>query len=177
MSDYLDRMIRAAKLDANLYEEVEADKDAMTQAMGVVILSSIAAGLGGFGGTSLGGLIGGAFFALLGWLFWSIVLYFVGTRLMPEEGRTEADYGQLLRTIGFASSPGLLRILGIISPLRGVVMLVTMFWVLAAMVVAVRQALDYSSTGRAAIVCIIGFVAAMLASLLLAAPFLCAAAA
>ncbi len=69
----------------------------------------------------------------------------------------EADVGQLLRTIGFASSPGLLRILGIVPGMTGIVFIVCALWMLVAMVIAVRQALDYHGTGRAIAVCLIGW--------------------
>lgn len=150
-------MLRAAKLDINLYEEVEADKEAMGQAMGVVVLSSVAAGIGSIGTTGLMGLVLGTIVALVGWFIWAFLTYFIGTRLLPEP-QTKADYGELLRTIGFSSSPGLLRILGIIPMLGGIVNFAVGIWMLVAMVIAVRQALDYKSTGRAVGVCLIGWV-------------------
>lgn len=168
MSEFTDRMLRAAKLDAELYEEVERDTSAMGQAIGVVLLASVAAGIANLGNTGIVGLLGGAFWALIGWLVWSIVIYFVGTRWFREP-QTEADYGQLLRTIGFASSPGLIRIIGIIRPLYGIVHFVAAVWMIAAMVIAVRQALDYTSTGRAVIVCVVGFVIQLIIALVLAA--------
>ncbi|UCD80202.1 MAG: YIP1 family protein [Desulfobacterales bacterium] len=157
MASFTQRMIRAAKLDVNLYEEVEADKNAMGQAMGVVILSSIAAGVGTIGTTGLKGLVLGTITALVAWFFWAFLTYFIGTRLLPEP-QTKADYGELLRTIGFSSSPGLLRILGIIPMLAVIVNFVVGIWMLVAMVIAVRQALDYKSTWRAVGVCIIGWI-------------------
>lgn len=157
MASFKERMIRAAKLDVNLYEEVEADKNAMGQAMAVVILSSVAAGIGTIGTTGLKGLVLGAIAALAGWFIWSFVAYFIGTRLLPEP-QTKADYGELLRTIGFSSSPGVLRVVGIIPMLGAIVNFVVGIWMLAAMVIAVRQALDYKSTWRAVGVCIIGWV-------------------
>jgi hypothetical protein len=150
-------MIRAAKLDVNLYEEVEADKGAMGQAMGVVILSSVAAGVGTIGTIGIKGLVLGSIAALLGWFIWAFLTYFIGTRLLPEP-QTKADYGELLRTIGFSSSPGVLRVLGIIPLLGGILNLITGIWMLVAMVIAVRQALDYKSTWRAAGVCLIGWI-------------------
>lgn len=157
MTSFTERMIRAAKLDVNLYEEVEADKNAMGQAMGVVILSSVAAGIGTIGTTGLKGLVLGTIAALAAWFIWSFLTYFIGTRLLPEP-QTQADYGELLRTIGFSSSPGVLRVVGIIPMLGAIVNFVVGIWMLAAMVIAVRQALDYKSTWRAVGVCIIGWI-------------------
>jgi len=157
MSSFTERMIRAAKLDVALYEEVEADKGAMGQAMGVVILSSVAAGIGTISATGIKGLIFGTIVALLGWFIWAFLTYFIGTRLLPEP-QTKSDYGELLRTIGFSSSPGVLRVLTIIPMLGVILNFVIGIWMLVAMVIAVRQALDYKSTWRAVGVCLIGWI-------------------
>jgi len=161
MTGFKDRIIRAAMLDANLYEEVEADKGAMNQALLVVVLSSVAAGIGSIGQVGLTGLLIGTITALIAWFFWAWLTYIIGTKLLPEP-QTQADVGELLRTIGFSSSPGLIRILGIIPGLAVVVQLAAMIWMLVAMVIAVRQALDYTSTLRAVGVCCIGWVIQML---------------
>lgn len=157
MADLKDRIIRAAKLDVHLYEEVEADRDAMGQAMLVVVLSSMAGGIGGFQAGGLTGVIVATIGALLSWYLWAYLTYFIGTKLLPEP-QTKADPGELLRTIGFSSSPGLIRILGIIPGLYSIVFFVASIWMLIAMVIAVRQALDYSSTFRAAGVCVVGWI-------------------
>ena len=157
MQNYIDRMVRAAKLDINLYEEVEADKGAMGQAMGVVVLSSIAAGIGSVGTIGVKGILFGAITALISWYVWAYMTYFIGAKLLPEP-QTKADHGELLRTIGFSSSPGLIRVLAIIPGIAGIVFLIASIWMLVAMIIAVRQALDYQSTLRAVGVCIIGWV-------------------
>ena len=157
MTRLIDRMIRASKLDVDLYNEVEADQGAMRQAMVVVILSSAAAGIGNFGQGGLGGMLIGIVVAIVGWCIWAYMTYFIGTRLLPEP-QTKADHGELLRTIGFSSSPGLIRVLGIIPGLAEIVFLVASIWMLTAMVIAVRQALDYVSTWRAVGVCVIGWI-------------------
>jgi hypothetical protein len=166
MTNFKDRIIRAAKLDVNLYEEVEADKGAMGQAMGVVVLSSIAAGVGSIERGGIGGLLIGTIVALIAWYVWAYLTYFIGTKLLPEP-QTKADHGELLRTIGFSSSPGLIRVLGIIPGLRAVVFLVASIWMLVAMIIAVRQALDYESTLRAVGVCVIGWIIQALILMLL----------
>jgi hypothetical protein len=155
MNHFMDRLFRSARLDVNLYEEVEADKGAMGQAMTIVVLSSIAAGIGNGGG--VGGILTGTFSALIGWYLWAFLTYVIGAKLLPEP-QTRADMGELLRTIGFSSSPGLIRILGMIPGLGKVVFLVASIWMLAAMVIAVRQALDYKSTWRSIGVCLIGWI-------------------
>jgi hypothetical protein len=150
-------MVRAAKLDINLYEEVEADKSAMRQALTVVVLSSVASGIGTIGILGIQGLIIGTISALIGWFVWACLTYFIGTKLLPEP-QTKADVGELLRTIGFSSAPGVLRIFGFIPFLGAIISFVASVWMLVAMIIAVRQALDYKSTWRAIGVCVIGFV-------------------
>ena len=157
MTPFVDRMIRAAKLDVTLYEEVEADKNAMSQAIGVVALSSIAGGLGFMSTTGLPGLVIGTAGALLSWYVWAFLTYIIGTKVLPEP-QTQADHGELLRTIGFASAPGIIRIFGMIPGLNNLVNIVAGAWMLVAMIIAVRQALDYHSTYRALGVCLIGWI-------------------
>ena len=156
MNLMISRMIRAAKLDLRLYEEVEADKGATLQALGVVLLSSLAAGIGTigeFGG--YGHVLAGMFWTVVAWFVWAFLTYWIGTHLLPEP-QTQANLGELLRTIGFASAPGMIRVLGILPGFMGIVFSVAFAWMLIAMVIAVRQALDYKSTGRAIGVCVIG---------------------
>jgi hypothetical protein len=153
-------MIRAARLDANLYEEVEADRNATGQAMSVVILSSLALGVGSYAEIGMRGLIGGALVALAGWFAWALLTYWIGVHLLPEP-QTQADLGQMLRTTGFSSSPGVLRILAIVPGMWSLVVFGTSVWMLAAMVVAVRQALDYRGTLRALSVCALGWLLQM----------------
>jgi hypothetical protein len=151
---FVERMIGAARLDTRVYEEVEADRDATTQALGVVVLASLAGGIGI--GQGVRGLIAGTIAGLLGWVVWAWLIHVIGTRWLPEAG-TSATLGELLRTIGFASSPGILRVAGVVPALGPLVFMVTAVWTLVTVVVAVRQALDYRSTGRAIGVCVIGW--------------------
>ena len=157
MSTFAERMIGAATLDVHTYEEVEADTTATTQAMGVVVLSSLAQGIAGLtqGGSGFG-FVAGAMGALIGWFIWAFLVYIIGTKVLPEP-QTRSDLGELLRTTGFSASPGLLRVLGVIPLLGGLIMLAVSVWMLVAMIIAVRQALDYQSTGRAVGVCLIGW--------------------
>ena len=157
MDDFTDRMIRAAKLDVSLYEEVEEDKSAMGQAFGVVVLSSIAAGVGTFNELGIAGMIQITFAALIAWYVWAYIIYYVGTRLLPEP-QTRSNPGELLRTTGFSSSPGVIRLMGFIPGVGTLLFFVAHIWMLITMVIAIRQALDFSSTGRAVGVCLVGWI-------------------
>ena len=156
-SSFQNRIIRATMLDSNLYEEVEADKSAQGQAMAIVILASIAAGIGLYKTGGFSGIITGTMASLISWYVWAYLTYFIGTKLLPEP-QTEADLGELLRTIGFASSPGLLRVFYFIPGVGVPIYLISSLWMLIAMIIAVRQALDYNSTLRAIGVCVIGYI-------------------
>ena len=159
---FLRRLAGAAMLDPGTYEEVEADEAATRQAVGVVLLSSISAGLGarGFGAHGLAAVALFSVVALMAWAAWSLVTYQIGVRLLPEV-TTRADVGQLLRTIGFATAPGILRVFGVVPGLGMPVFVISAVWMLAAMIVAVRQALDYTSTRRAVAVCGLGWLFAL----------------
>lgn len=159
-------MVRAARLDPTLYEEVEADETATTQALGVVVLASVCAGVGtaigeamsgkGPGGISIA-LFGGLITNLIGWGIWSFITYFVGSKIF---GGT-ASYDELLRTIGFSDAPGVLLLFSFLPFVGGLLSFGVWLWGLVAMVVAVRQALDFS-TGKAVMTCIVGWIAAIL---------------
>jgi uncharacterized membrane protein YbhN (UPF0104 family) len=146
-SNLLNRIYRAIKIDPELYEEVEHDKSATLQAAIVVVLSSLAAGVGaihlGASNFFLGPLV-----SLASWYFWAFLIFIVGTKLFPDK-QTKSDHGELLRTIGFSSAPGLIRIFGITPELMTVTFIGSSFWMLVCMVVAVRQALDYKSLWKA----------------------------
>ena len=153
---FVERMVRAAKLDPELYEEVEADRSATGQAAAVVVIASVAAGIAmlPYGGPPR--LVGATIGALLGWLIWAGLTYLIGAKLLPEP-QTRTDMGELLRTIGFSSSPGVIRLGGLIPGIGPLLVWAGQIWMLAAMIVAVRQALDYRSTWRAVGVCFIGW--------------------
>ena len=156
MSIFVQRMIGAAKLNAATFEEIEADSGATGQAMAVVCLSAVAAGVGAIGHGGARGPVLGLITALVGWFLWALLTWLVGTKILPE-AQTRADLGQLLRVIGFSAGPGILRVFGFIPVLGNVISFATSLWMLASMVVGVRQALDYKGTGRAVAVCVIGF--------------------
>ena len=166
MSTFAERMIGAATLNVHTYEEVEADTAATTQAMGVVVLSSIAQGIAGLAQEGGIGFVGSALLALMGWFIWAFLVYIIGTKLLPEP-QTHSDLGELLRTTGFSASPGLLKVLGVIPLIGELIILAVSIWMLIAMIIAVRQALDYQSTGRAVGVCLIGWFVFVVITLML----------
>ena len=149
----VDRMKGAAMLDVATYEEVEADRSATGQAFVVVLIVAVCAAIGGIRG-GMAGIIIAPIMAVVGWLVWSAVTMFVGTKLF---GGT-ADMGELLRTLGFAQSPGVFAILGIIPILGGLIGMIVGIWQLVAGIIAIRQALDFS-TGKAILTALVGWLA------------------
>jgi hypothetical protein len=160
------RLIGALKLDPAVYEEVEADRAATGQACAVIAIATIAEVVGrARPGVPL--LVPIVLAAVFGWLIWGLLIYVVGAYLLPEP-QTNATFGEVLRTIGFAAAPGLFRVLGIVPGLGPLVRLVVWIWLIMSTVVAVRQAFDFHSTGRALAVCLIGSLVGFIARLVLA---------
>jgi|TARA_B110001452_G_scaffold168031_1_gene140418 hypothetical protein len=143
----LNRIYRAIKIDIELYEEVEKDKNATIQAGIVVILSSLAAGVGALQ-MGVSNFFLAPAMSLLSWYVWAYIIYFVGVKLFGSPN-TRSSHGELLRTIGFSSAPGLIRIFGVTPDLMSVTFIGSAFWMLACMVVAVKSALDYDSLWKA----------------------------
>jgi hypothetical protein len=157
---FLQRAIGAASLDVAAYEDVEADRHATRQALAMVVLSSAAGGIGVGSSISDAPVLTRVFLALVLWIFWAALTCAIGLYLTPEAD-TESNVGELLRTIGFASSPGTLRIGGFVPIVGPIIYGVATGWMLVTMVVAVRQALDYKSTARAVVVCVVAGLIAM----------------
>ena len=155
MAAFGERLVRAIKLDKDIYEEVEADRGATRQAMSVVVLAALASGIGMSGGGGPG-MVAGVLGALGGWVIAALIIFVIGTKLLPQP-QTRSDPGELLRTMGFANGPGLFYVLGAVPIIGTPVRLVVGVWLLIAWVIAVRQALDYDNTGRAVLVCVIGW--------------------
>lgn len=157
----VDRMKGAALLDAATYEDVEADTTATGQAAGVVGLVAVAQAIGAVG-LGVTGIVAGVLAAFLGWLVWAGVTYLIGDKLLGGS----ATWGELLRTLGFAQTPGLLYVFAFVPGLGGVLRFVVAVWVLIAGIVALRHALDFS-TGKAILTAILGWLAIVIPAWLL----------
>jgi Yip1 domain len=154
MATFLYRLMGAAMLDAGTYEQVESDRGATWQAVVVVLLASLAAGTGLQVQLSAGpiGFLRLSVVALVTWIAWAVLTVQIGTRFLPER-QTESDAVEMMRTIGFAATPGLLQVFGVIPGVGVPVFVITTVWMFAAMVAAVKHALDYTTVGRALAVC------------------------
>ena len=147
MKIFINRIYRAIKIDVDLYEEVEADKNATLQAAAVVVISSLAAGVGALH-LGASNFLMAPILSLLSWYIWAYLIYIVGVKIFKDPN-TDSNHGELLRTIGFSSAPGIIRVFGVTPELMTVTFVGSAFWMLACMVVAVRAALDYRSLWKA----------------------------
>ncbi len=158
MTTFIRRILGALALDAATFEDVEADRSATRHAMLVVVLASIGAGIGnaGIGDAAPRAIVYGTAASLVAWATWAALIYYLGTRVMPEP-TTRADLGQVLRTLGFAAAPGMFRAFEVFGGTRWFVLPVTSIWMVVAMTIGVRQALDFTTTARAIALALLGW--------------------
>lgn len=158
MARFFRRVIGTLVLDPATYEDVEADRTADMQSVVVVIAVCLAAGLAamGFGRMGAAGFVTGVIVMLGGWLVWVSIIATLGTTALAEP-QTRSNVHELLRVLGYAAAPGVFVVFAAIQPATAVVLAIVSVWMVAAAVLAVRQALDYRSTGRAVAVCVISF--------------------
>ena len=167
---FAERIIGAAKLDANTFEDVERDETAMAQAVGVIVLAAVSAGIGNIWYGGISGIVFSAFAALVGYAVWALIVWLVGAKLMPDPA-TKAEFPETFRVVGFAAAPGLLGFITIIPLLGWILMFCIWLWTIAAMVIAVKAVLDYTDTFKAVIVVIIGFVVNFVITMMMTAVF------
>ena len=163
--DLVQRMLGAATLKIDTFEEVEADESATMQAAAVVSMVAVASAIGAVGDGG-GSIIFAPVAQIIGWLVWAGVTYLIGDKLF---GGT-ATWGELLRTLGFAQTPGLLLLFAVIPLLGGLIRLIVPIWMLVAGIIAIRQALDFS-TGKAVLTAVIGWLALLIPAMLLGGLF------
>ncbi|MSP79069.1 MAG: hypothetical protein EXR67_05910 [Dehalococcoidia bacterium] len=169
-NDLLGRVVRVLRVDATVYEEIEADKDALTQALIIVVVAAVTGGIGGIGAGGASGLVRGIIVGLLGWFIWAGVIYLLGTKVFATP-QTKADLPEVMRVLGFAYAPSVFGIVGIlgIPVLTRLVGLAILIWVVVGMVIAIKATLDYTSTGRAILVAVLGLVAYIIVGVIIGA--------
>jgi hypothetical protein len=174
MADLTGRMIGAMQADVKTFTEIEADPNAMGQAVTVIVIAGVASLIGNFFSVGLIGGVVALITRLISYALFSFLVYLIGTKLMPEPA-TKADFNETFRVVGFAASPGIFNILAIIPILGYLISPLVIIWSLVIGVVAVREVLDYSNTGRAIIVCLIAVAICWIVFLMLLLPLLTAA--
>jgi hypothetical protein len=174
MADLTGRMIGAMKADVKTLGEIEADPSAMGQAVTVIVIAGVASLIGNFFRAGVTAGVMGLIASLLGYALFSFLVFIIGTKLMPEPA-TKADFGEVFRVVGFAASPGVFNVLAIIPFIGPLIGLLVGIWSLVIAVIAVREVLDYTNTGRAIIVCLIAVVVCWVVLAILLLPLLAAA--
>lgn len=175
MADLTGRMIGAMQADVKTFEEIEADPSAMSQAITVIVIAGVAALIGNFFRSGLVAGIVAMVGSLVSYALFAFLVFIIGTKVMPEP-TTKSDFSEAFRTIGFAAAPGVFNVLAIVPFLGPLIGFVVGIWSLVIGVIAVRQTLDYTSTGRAIIVCLIAAVVCWVAIALIMLPIIAAAA-
>ena len=171
MADLTGRMIGAMQADVKTFTEIEADPNAMGQAVTVIVIAGVAALIGNIFRAGIASGVIGLIGSLLGYALFSLMTFLIGTKVMPEP-TTKADFNETFRVVGFAASPGVFNVLAIVPYLGPLISLLVGLWGLVIAVIAVREVLDYSNTGRAIIVCLIAVVICMVVWTIVMLPIL-----
>jgi hypothetical protein len=174
MADLTGRMIGAMQADVKTFTEIEADPSAMGQAVTVIVIAGVASLIGNFFRAGVVAGVLGLIASLVGYALFSFLVFLIGTKLMPEPA-TKADFNEVFRVAGFAASPGVFNVLAIIPFIGPLIGLLVGIWSLVIGVIAVREVLDYSNTGRAIIVCLIAVVVCWVVLAIVLLPLLAAA--
>lgn len=154
-TQFVRRFMGALALDPVTFEDVEADRKAGGQAALVVLLACLAGGFAVAGSTQMtvATYVAGVAAALGAWAVWALLITTIGTLVLPEP-TTSSRPAELFRTMGFAAAPGVFLAFGAMRAVVPFAVALATLWMVAATVMAVRQALDYRSLGRAVAVCV-----------------------
>jgi Yip1-like protein len=171
MATFAERMVGAMKADVQTFEEIEADQTAAPQAVAAIVLAGVASLIGNAWrlGLSLGFMM--LIINLCGYALWTLLIVLIGTKVMPEP-TTKADFNEGFRVIGFTAAPGVFNVLAIVPFLGPLISFAIWIWMVVVGVVAVRQVLDYTNTGRAIIVCVIAAVVCWIVTAVVLVPLL-----
>jgi hypothetical protein len=175
MASLGERMVGAMQGDVKTFAEIEADPTAIGQAVTVIVIAAVASLIGNVFRIGIMGGIMALVLTLVGYALWTFLIVLIGTKVMPEP-TTKADFNEAFRVIGFTASPGVFNVLAIIPFLGPLISFVISIWMLVIAVIAVREVLDYSNTGRAIIVCLIAWVIYMVVTFVILTPLLLGAA-
>ena len=175
MGSLPERMIGAMKADVKTFQEIEADPNALGQAVTVIVIAGVASLIGNIFRVGLMGGIFSLIVSLIGYALFAFLVVIIGTKVMPEPS-TKADFQEGFRVLGFSASPGVFNVLAIIPFLGPLISFVLAIWMLVIGVIATREVLDYSNTGRAIIVCLIAWIIYIIVTVVILTPLLLGAA-
>ena len=174
MADLTGRMIGAMQADVKTFQEIENDPAAFSQAITVIVIAGVASLIGNvFRRGVIGGVIS-LIASLVMYALFSVLVYLIGTKVMPEP-TTKADFNETFRTVGFSAAPGVFSVAAIVPILGVLISFVIFLWSVVVGVVAIREVLDYSNTGRAIIVGLVAAVICWIVVFVLMLPIMAAA--
>lgn len=171
MASLGERMVGAMKADVKTFQEIEADPTAIGQAVTVIIIAGVASLIGNVFRSGVFVGVMSLVVTLITYALWSLLVVLIGTKVMPEPA-TKADFNEAFRVVGFTAAPGVFNVLAIIPFLGPLISFVISLWMIVIGVIAVREVLDYSNTGRAIIVCLLAMVAVWIISIVVLTPLL-----
>ncbi|MEO6213417.1 MAG: YIP1 family protein [Vicinamibacterales bacterium] len=169
MASLGERMVGAMKADAKTFQEIEADPSALTQAITVIVIAGVASLIGNIWRLGVTFGLMSLVISVVGYALFALIVVLIGTKVMPEP-TTKADFQEGFRVMGFTAAPGVFNVLAIIPFLGPVISFVIWIWMVVIGVVAVREVLDYSNTGRAIIVCLIAAVVCWITTVVILTP-------
>lgn len=171
MATLTERMVGAMQANVKTFQEIEADSNALGQAVAVIVIAGVASLIGNVWRAGVGIGVMHLITSIIGYALWSLIVVLVGTKLMPEP-TTKADFNEGFRVIGFTASPGVFNVLAIVPFVGPLISFVIWIWMVVIGVVAVREVLDYSSTARAIVVCLIAAVVCWIITFIVITPLL-----
>jgi hypothetical protein len=169
MATLPERMVGAMQANVKTFQEIEADSSAMGQAVAVIVIAGVVSLIGNIWRAGIGVGVMHLIISIIGYALWSLIIVLVGTKLMPEP-TTKADFNEGFRVIGFTASPGIFNVLAIVPFLGPLISFVIWIWMVIIGVVAVREVLDYTSTARAIVVCLIAAVVCWIITFVIITP-------
>ena len=138
---------RAVLLDGSTFHEIRDRQDTMFAALGIVIISGFAFGLGiwvelrepgqvGFDPREVLGLGMAVSTIMSGWFLWTLFVWILGIRLFQGE----SGFRGVLRALGICYSPIALSVFYSFAPM---LLIVGIVWILFAGVVAIKNTLAF----------------------------------
>ena len=154
--EFLKLIYRSIRLDNSLYKDPKTFGDASLYYAGLIIILDGIAGAFAVSSIYKTNIFLTGVTAVLSWLVWAILIFVIGIKIFPDPG-TESNFKKVLVTVGLAHAPGLLRFFAVIPDLVIPIVFFTQFWIFAALVIGIREVLNFKSNFKSFGVVLIAF--------------------
>ena len=171
MQALFQRMLRAARMDAQLFEEIVSDPTLQGQSVWVVAIFAMATAFGTFTLISGTAVNIGLLTTMIGWYIWAFSVFYIGTRILKGDS-APPDRKTIMRVMAFACAPGIFRLLGLIPKTTTLVFIVTSLWMLATAVFGLKKVFPQRSTFKISVVTVVTWIGATLFQFILIATLL-----